>query len=888
MQDRPDSTSAEIQEWNDAISSVIAFEGTEAADRILTQVVDTARRNGAKVPFAANTAYINTIPPDQEPKHPGTREIEHKIRSVIRWNAMAIVLKANKESSELGGHLASFQSAATLYDTGFMHFWNAPSEAHGGDLVLVQGHSSPGIYARAFLEGRLTEEQLLNFRQEVGGKGISSYPHPWLMPDFWQFPTVSMGLGPLMAIYQARFLKYLHARGLADTEKRKVWVFCGDGEMDEPESLGAISLAGREKLDNLIFVINCNLQRLDGPVRGNGKIIQELEGDFRGSGWNVIKVVWGSQWDELLARDTSGRLRQLMEECVDGEYQDFKSKDGKYIREKFFGRYPETAALIADWPDEKIWKLTRGGHDPQKVYAAYKAASDHKGQPSLILAKTVKGYGMGAAGEGQMISHQAKKMPLEPLKQFRDRFQVPLTDDKLEALPFITFPESSEEMSYLRARRKELGGYLPQRRETSSETLAVPPLSAFEGQLKSTEDREISTTMAFVRILNTLLRDKDIGKRVVPIVPDESRTFGMEGMFRQFGIFSQVGQLYKPQDADQLMFYKEDRNGQILQEGINEPGAMASWIAAGTSYSTSNCPMIPFYIYYSMFGFQRVGDLAWAAGDMRARGFLLGGTSGRTTLNGEGLQHEDGHSHIISQTIPNCVSYDPTYAYELAVIIQNGMKRMLTDQEDVFYYLTLLNENYPHPAMPEGAEDGIIKGMHLIRKADAKAKGHRVQLMGCGAILREVIAGADLLQKDFGINADIWSVTSFTELKREAHDCERWNLLHPSEPERVPYVTAKLAERGDGPVIASTDYMKLFADQIRPFVPAKYRVLGTDGFGRSDYRKALRSFFEVDRHFVAIAALKALADENKIPSTKVADAIKAYGIDPEKSNPART
>ncbi len=888
MQEDHQDVSSQMQEWDEAIASVIAFEGTEAADRILTQVVDTARRNGAKVPFAANTAYINTIPPDQEPHHPGTRAIEHRIRSVIRWNAMAIVLKANKHSSELGGHLASFQSAATLYDTGFMHFWHAPNETHGGDLVLVQGHSSPGIYARAFLEGRLSEEQLLNFRQEVGGKGIPSYPHPWLMPDFWQFPTVSMGLGPLMAIYQARFLKYLHARGLADTEQRKVWVFCGDGEMDEPESLGAISLAGREKLDNLIFVINCNLQRLDGPVRGNGKIIQELEGDFRGSGWNVIKVVWGSQWDELLARDTSGKLRQLMEECVDGEYQNFKSKNGAYIRENFFGRYPETAALIADWPDEKIWKLTRGGHDPQKVYAAYKAASEHKGQPSLILAKTVKGYGMGSAGEGQMISHQAKKMPLEPLKQFRDRFQVPLADDQLEELPFITFPEGSEEMSYLRARRKALGGYLPQRREKSSETLAVPPLSAFEGQLKSTEDREVSTTMAFVRILNTLLRDKDIGKRVVPIVPDESRTFGMEGMFRQFGIFSQVGQLYKPQDADQLMFYKEDRNGQILQEGINEPGAMASWIAAGTSYSTSNCPMIPFYIYYSMFGFQRVGDLAWAAGDMRARGFLLGGTSGRTTLNGEGLQHEDGHSHIISQTIPNCISYDPTYAYELAVIIQNGMKRMLTDQEDVFYYLTLLNENYAHPAMPEGAEDGIIKGMHLIRAADPKAKGRRVQLMGCGAILREVIAGADLLEKDFGISADIWSVTSFTELKREAHDCERWNMLHPGEPERVPYVTQKLAERGDDPVIASTDYMKLFADQIRPFVPAKYRVLGTDGFGRSDYRKALRSFFEVDRHFVAVAALKALADENKVPSTKVAEAIKQYGIDPEKNNPTRT
>jgi len=886
VQDSLDERSVEAQEWKDAIASVIAFEGTGAADDILTEVVETARRNGAMVPFAGNTAYINTIPPDAEPTHPGVRAIEHRIRSAIRWNALAIVLRANKTSSELGGHIASFQSAATLYDTGFMHFWHAASDAHGGDLILIQGHSSPGIYARAFVEGRLSEEQLLKFRQEVGGGGLSSYPHPWLMPDFWQFPTVSMGLGPLMAIYQARFLKYLHARGLADTEKRKVWVFCGDGEMDEPESLGAISLAGREKLDNLIFVINCNLQRLDGPVRGNGKIMQELERGFRGVGWNVIKVVWGSAWDELLARDTSGRLRQLMEECVDGEYQDFKSKDGAYIREHFFGRYPETAALIAGWPDDKIWKLTRGGHDPQKVYAAYKAASEHKDEPTLILAKTVKGYGMGAAGEGQMISHQAKKMGLESLKGFRDRFQVSLSDKELEELPFIRFEDGSPEHTYLHERRRALGGYLPERRRTS-EPLKVPALSAFEAQLKSTDDREISTTMAFVRLLNTLMRDKDIGKRVVPIVPDESRTFGMEGMFRQFGIFSQVGQLYRPQDADQLMFYKEDASGQILQEGINEPGAMASWIAAATSYSTSNCPMIPFYIYYSMFGFQRVGDLAWAAGDLRARGFLLGGTSGRTTLNGEGLQHEDGHSHIISATIPNCVSYDPTYSYELAVLIQNGLTRMLSDQEDVFYYLTLLNENYPHPAMPAGAEDGIIKGMHRIRSADAKGT-LRVQLLGCGSILREVIAGADLLERDFGVSADIWSVTSFTELRREALDCERWNMLHPEEPPHVPYVTQRLAERGDDPVIASTDYMKLFADQIRPFVPQRYRVLGTDGFGRSDYRRQLRSFFEVDRHFVAVAALKALADENKIASSKVGQAITAYGLDPEKRNPARS
>ena len=879
---------AEQKEWTDAIASVIAFEGTGRADDLLEDVVAVARRSGGRVPFAANTAYINTIPPDAQAKHPGNREIEKKIRSVIRWNAAAIVVKANKESSELGGHIASFQSAATLYDTGFMHFWHAPSETHGGDLILVQGHSSPGIYARAFVEGRLTEAQLLNFRQETGGKGIPSYPHPWLMPDFWQFPTVSMGLGPLMAIYQARFLKYLHGRGLANTANRHVWMFCGDGEMDEPESLGALTLAGREKLDDLIFVINCNLQRLDGPVRGNGKIVQELEAIFRGAGWNVIKVLWGSGWDELIARDFSGRLRQLMEECLDGDYQDFKSKNGAYIRKNFFGRYPETAAMVADWTDEQIWALVRGGHDPLKVYAAYKAAVDCKGQPTVILAKTVKGYGMGAAGEGQMITHQAKKMGLDSLKQFRDRFQIPVSDEDMPKLPFLKLAEGSKEYDYLHARRRELGGYLPARRMKSDVALQAPPLSAFKAQLDATgEGREISTTMAFVRILNTLLRDKSLGKRIVPIVPDESRTFGMEGMFRQYGIFSQVGQLYRPQDADQLMFYKEDKSGQMLQEGINEPGAMASWLAAATSYSVSNCPMIPFYIYYSMFGFQRVGDLAWAAGDSRARGFLIGGTSGRTTLNGEGLQHEDGHSHILSATIPNCVSYDPTFSYEVAVIVQDGLRRMITDQEDVFYYLTVLNENYAHPAMPEGAEEGIVKGMHLLKAADPSANGHKVQLMGSGSILREVIAGADLLEKDFGIAADIWSVTSFTELAREAAAAERWNMLHPEEPPRVPYVTARIAERGDAPAIASTDWMKLYAEQIRPFVPTKYCVLGTDGFGRSDYRRKLRHHFEIDRHFVAVAALKALADENKIPSLKVTEAIQKYGIDPEKAYPPK-
>ena len=879
-----DRDPAETREWLDALDSVEAFEGIGRVDELLDGIVQAARRKGAKLPFAANTAYVNTIAPHDEPAHPGDRAIEHKIRSLIRWNAAAIVLRANKTSSELGGHIASFQSAATLYDTGFMHFWHAPTDTHGGDLVYYQGHCSPGIYARAYLEGRLSEEQLLNFRQEVDGKGMPSYPHPWLMPDFWQFPTVSMGLGPLMAIYQARFLKYLDSRGLADTKPRKVWAFMGDGEMDEPESLGAISLGGREHLDNLIFVVNCNLQRLDGPVRGNGKIIQELEADFRGAGWNVIKVLWGSGWDQLLAKDFNGILRKRMEECVDGEYQDYKSKNGAYVREHFFGKYPELKTMVAHMSDDQIWELTRGGHDPRKVYAAYKAATEHKGQPTVILAKTVKGYGMGESGEGQMISHQAKKMNEEALRQFRDRFAIPVSDEQLKEVPFVRFPEGSPEMKYLAEHRAALGGHLPARR-SKSQPIEIPPLSAFSAQLKSTGDREISTTMAFVRILTTLLRDKAIGKRIVPIVPDESRTFGMEGMFRQFGIFSQVGQLYRPQDADELMFYREDKTGQILQEGINEPGAMASWIAAATSYSTSNTPMIPFYIYYSMFGFQRVGDLAWAAGDMRARGFLIGGTSGRTTLNGEGLQHEDGHSHIIASTIPNCVCYDPTYSYEVAVIVQDGLRRMYGENEDVFYYITTLNENYPHGDMPEGAEDGIRKGMYKLKSVEAKKKAARVQLLGSGSILREVEAGAALLADDFGIASDIWSVTSFMELRRDGLDADRWNMLHPTAAPKRSYVETCL-EKAGGPVIAATDYLKLLADQIRPFVPGRYRVLGTDGFGRSDYRRKLRSFFEVDRFHVVVAALKALADEGTVPATLVADALRKYGINPDKPNPA--
>jgi pyruvate dehydrogenase E1 component len=878
----------ETREWLDALDSVVVFDGADRATFLLDELLDGARRSGVPVPYSANTPYLNTIPPDREARIPGDQEIEQTIRSLIRWNAIATVLRANKESSELGGHIASYQSAATLYEVGFNHFWSAPSDSHGGDLLFIQGHSSPGIYARAFAEGRLTEDQLLNYRQEVDGGGLSSYPHPWLMPEFWQFPTVSMGLGPLMSIYQARFLKYLHARGLADTANRHVWAFLGDGEMDEPESLGAISLAGREKLDNLIFVVNCNLQRLDGPVRGNGKIIQELEGIFRGAGWNVIKVIWGMSWDPLISADKSGLLLKRMEECVDGEYQDFKSKNGAYVRQHFFGKYQELLDLVADMSDDDIWALSRGGHDPQKVYAAYHAAVNHTDQPTVILAKTVKGYGMGEAGEGQNITHQQKKMGETVLRAFRDRFRIDVPDDRIAEVPFLPLAEGSKEHAYLHERRTALGGYLPARRRRSTESLQVPPLSAFESQLKGTGDREISTTMAFVRILTTLLRDKQIGKRIVPIVPDESRTFGMENLFRQFGIFSQVGQLYQPEDANQLMFYKEDKSGQLLQEGINEPGAMSSWIAAATSYSTNDTPMIPFYIYYSMFGFQRVGDLAWASGDMRARGFLLGGTAGRTTLNGEGLQHEDGHSHVMSATIPNCVSYDPTFAYEVAVIVADGLRRMYAEQEDVFYYITVMNENYQHPAMPDGIEDGIVKGMYLFREgASGKKSAPRVQLLGSGTILREVIAAADLLEEDWNVAADVWSAPSFTELAREGIAAERWNMLHPTEERRQSFVEIQLSGRPDGPAIAATDYIRAFAEQIRPYVKRRYRVLGTDGFGRSDYRRKLREHFEVNRHFITLAALTELAAEGAVPAGTAAEAINKYGLNPDKPDPVR-
>jgi len=883
---QPDIDPQETREWLEALESVLEREGPARANFLLDKLAEKARRSGAYIPYNANTAYMNTIPLSQEERSPGDAELENKIRSLVRWNAMATVVRANKESSELGGHIASFASAATLYDVGFNHFFRAANEQFLGDLIYAQGHSSPGIYARAYLEGRITEEQLDHFRREVGGKGLASYPHPWLMPEFWQFPTVSMGLGPIMAIYQARFMRYLKDRGIVEPQGRKVWCFCGDGEMDEPESLGAISLAGREQLDNLIFVVNCNLQRLDGPVRGNGKIIQELEADFRGAGWNVIKVVWGSYWDPLFMRDTKGLLLKRMEECVDGEYQVFKARDGAYVRKHFFGKYPELLEMVANMSDDDIWRLNRGGHDPHKVYAAYAAAMKHKGEPTVILAKTIKGYGMGEAGEGQMITHQQKKMGTSSIRAFRDRFNVPVPDEKLDEVPFYRPPDNSPEIRYLKERVKAMGGSIPARRR-KSQPLAVPPLAAFEQQLKGTEGREISTTMAFVRILSTIIRDKNVGRLVVPIVPDESRTFGMEGMFRQLGIYSRVGQLYTPQDVDQLMFYREDKNGQILQEGICEAGAMCSWIAAATSYSTHNQPMIPFYIFYSMFGFQRVGDLAWAAGDMRARGFLMGGTAGRTTLNGEGLQHADGHSHVLASTIPNCVSYDPTFAYELAVIIQDGLRRMCQEQEDVYYYITVMNENYAHPAMPEGVEKGILRGMYLFSEGKAK-NPLKVQLLGSGTILREVIAGAELLEKDFGISADIWSVTSFNELRRDGIETARWNLLHPEAEPRLPYVGQCLKDR-PGPVIAASDYMKVFADQIRGFLPqpAHYSVLGTDGFGRSDTRRALRRFFEVDRHYVAVSALKALADQEALPRKKVAEAIDKYGIDAERPNPAR-
>jgi pyruvate dehydrogenase E1 component len=873
----------ETQEWLESIDSVLKLHGPERAHFILERLIDYTRRSGAYLPFKPNTAYVNTIPTGREPEYPGNRALERRIEAYIRWNAMAMVVQANRMSSEYGGHLSSYASSATLYEVGFNHFWRAASDKHPGDMVFMQGHSSPGIYARAYLEGRLTEEQLRHFRQEAGGPGIglSSYPHPWLMPDFWQFPTVSMGLGPMMAIFQARFVRYLEHRGLAKPSDRKVWAFLGDGEMDEPESMGALTMPVREGLDNLIFVINCNLQRLDGPVRGNGKIIQELEAAFLGAGWNVIKVLWGSRWDPLLARDSKGLLRRVMEDSVDGEYQNFKAKGGAYTREHFFGKYPELKAMVANMSDEEIWRLNRGGHDPRKVYAAYAAAMTHKGQPTVILAKTVKGFGLGKGGEGQMVAHQQKKLSEEDLRAFRDRFNIPVSDEDISRLPFRKPDEGSEEARYLQEKRASFGGYLPTRRKEAP-PLAIPPLEAFQPVLEGTGEREISTTMAFVRLLTILLKDKNIGKNVVPIVPDEARTFGMEGLFRQIGIYSSVGQLYTPQDAETLMSYREDKKGQMIEEGINEAGGLASWIAAGTAYSNHGVNMMPFYIYYSMFGFQRVGDFIWAAGDIQARGFLLGATAGRTTLAGEGLQHQDGHSLLVATTVPNCVAYDPTYAYELAVIVHDGMRRMYVDQENIFYYLTVMNENYQQPALPKGVEQGILKGGYALQTG---GRGKvRATLLGSGTILRECLAAAKILETEYGIPADVFSITSFSELRREALEIERWNLMHPSETARVPYVES-LLKNHEGPIVAATDYMRIVPDQIREWVGGRYVTLGTDGYGRSDSRAALRKHFEVDRNYIAVTALKALADEGKVDQATLTGAMKALGVDPSKPVP---
>jgi pyruvate dehydrogenase E1 component len=885
-----DTDAQETREWLDALSAVIDAEGPDRAHYLLEQLLEHARQASIDMPFSANTGYVNTIEPAQEEHSPGNLELEGRLRAYMRWNAMAMVVKANRlhpaDGGDLGGHISSFASVAHMFAAGFNHFWHADHDGHGGDLLYIQGHSAPGIYARAFLEGRLTEEQLLNFRQEGSGKGISSYPHPKLMPEFWQFPTVSMGLGPLMAIYQARFLKYLHARGIADTSKRKVWVFCGDGEMDEPESLGAIGLAAREKLDNLVFVINCNLQRLDGPVRGNGKIIQELEGEFRGSGWNVIKLIWGKEWDDLLARDKDGALRKIMMETLDGDYQAFKANDGAFVRKHFFGRDPRTLEMVAKMSDKDIWNLRRGGHDAQKVYAAFHKANHSQGQPTVLLVKTVKGWGMGGAGEGKNTAHQAKKLSDDDIRYMRDRFNLPIPDSELASIPFYKPADDTPEMKYLHERRAALGGYLPKRRTQADEQFTVPSLETFKAVLEPTaEGREISTTQAYVRFLTILLRDQALGPRVVPILVDEARTFGMEGLFRQIGIYNPEGQKYTPVDKDQVMYYREAKDGQILQEGINEAGGMGSWIAAATSYSTNNRIMVPFYVYYSMFGFQRIGDMAWAAGDMQARGFLLGGTSGRTTLNGEGLQHEDGHSHILAGTIPNCISYDPSFGHEVGVILHHGLKRMVEKQDNVYFYITLLNENYPMPGLQPGTEEQIIKGMYLLEPG-AAGVSPRVNLLGSGTILRESIAARTLLAQDWGVAANVWSCPSFNELARDGQDCERHNLLHPTAEARVPFVTQQLGAHA-GPVVASTDYMKNYADQIRAFIPKgrAYKVLGTDGFGRSDFRAKLREHFEVNRHYIVVAALKALAEEGSVPLAKVSEAIAKYEINVDKINP---
>jgi pyruvate dehydrogenase E1 component len=885
----PDVDPQETQEWLDSLETVFEEEGAERAHFLLEALIDKARRSGAHLPYDATTAYINTIPVVQEPTMPGDQTIEARIRAAIRWNALMIVLRASKKDLDLGGHIGSFASSAMLYDVGFNHFFKAPNDKNSGDFIFYQGHISPGIYARSFLEGNLSETQLNNFRQECDGQGIPSYPHPHLMKDYWQFPTVSMGLGPLQAIYTARFLKYLTNRGIKDCSEQRVYCYLGDGECDEPESLGAIGLASREGLDNLTFVINCNLQRLDGPVRGNGKIIQELEGTFRGAGWEVVKVIWGSYWDALIARDKSGKLLQLMNETVDGEYQNCKAKGGKYTRENYFNKYPETAALVANMSDEDIFRLNRGGHDPVKVFAAYQKAMDTKGRPTVILAKTIKGFGLGASGEALNIAHNVKKMDVDSLKKFRDRFNIPVADEDIADLPYYKFAEDSEEYKYMKARREALGGSLPQRRVQAEEQLEMPELKAFDAILKGSGDREVSSTMTFVRVLNVLLKDKKMGKRVVPIIPDEARTFGMEGLFRQVGIYANEGQKYTPQDADQVAFYREDKKGQVLQEGINELGAMASWVAAGTSYSTCNATTIPFYIYYSMFGFQRVGDLAWAAGDSQARGFLLGATAGRTTLNGEGLQHQDGHSHVQANLIPNCVTYDPTYGYEVAVIVQDGLRRMYTENENVFYYLTLMNENYQHPAMPENKDVAaqIIKGIYKLERVEAKGKAKaksNVQLMGSGTILNEVRKAAQILSEDYKISSDVYSVTSFNELAREGQAIARWNMLNPEADAKTSYI-GEVITKDAGPAIAATDYVKGYSDQVRAFIDTDYRCLGTDGFGRSDSRANLRTHFEVNAAYIVVASLYELAKRGEVDKKVVTEAIKRFDIKTDKLNP---
>ncbi len=874
----------ETNEWIESLNSVIENDGASRASYLLNKVIDQAYKAGLVLPDTRTTPYINTIPPESEIKSTGDQNIEKKIRAYIRWNAAAMVTKANKQFPDLGGHIGTFASAATLYDVGMNHFWRAKNNKFGGDLIYFQGHSAPGMYARAFLEGRLTTKQLDGFRQEVNSGGLSSYPHPWLMPNFWQFPTVSMGLGPIMAIYQARFTKYLINRGLLKDEGRKIWVFLGDGEMDEPESLGAIGLAAREKLDNLIFVINCNLQRLDGPVRGNGKIIQELEGSFRGSGWNVIKVIWGSYWDPLISKDKTGLLIKRMNEAVDGEYQSFKAKGGAYVREKFFGKYPELKELVSTMTDKDIWRLNRGGHDPHKVYAAYAAAVKHKGSPTVILAKTIKGYGMGKSGESINTTHQQKKLDEQDLLYYRDRFNVPLTDKQVKNIEYYKPPENSEEIKYLKDCRLKLGGFIPER-TSFAKPIKAPSKEIFENFMKSTGNKEMSTTMALVRMLTNLSRDKNISAKLVPIIPDEARTFGMEGFFQKMGIYAHEGQKYEPVDSEQLSSYREDKSGQVLQEGITESGAMSSWIAAATAYTNHDLEMIPIYIFYSMFGFQRVGDLAWAAGDSQARGFLIGATAGRTTLAGEGLQHQDGHSHLIASNIPNCVSYDPTFAYEMAVILRDGIRRMHEKKENIFYYITAMNENYTHPEKPKDTDSGILKGMYLFEENNNKGKT-KVQLLGSGTILREIIAAAKILSKDYGIDSDVWSVTSFNELRKDGMETERWNLLNPDEKKKKSYVQ-KCMEKRDGPIIAASDYVRSFSDQIRPYTQKPFYSFGTDGYGRSDTRKKLRKFFEVDKEHIVAYTLSALANEQLIASKHAEKAIKKYKIDKKKILPTK-